>query len=182
MKFISAKDIPEKRESDMELPEEDASAAEKRKRREKSPPSAQTTALRLLSLGDHSSLQLREKLSKRGFSADEIEDTIVFLREKRFLNDLRYGENLIHYMAERKYFGAYKIRMELARKLDREYIDALLPDALEEYDFAALAREFAEKPQNRGKSREQMIRRLKANGYAPREIRFAVNGREIQED
>lgn len=170
MRLISAKEVSPQ---DISPQEEDAVVPSKERGRG----SAQTTALRLLSLGDHSSLGLREKLSKRGFSAEEIETTLIFLKEKRLLNDLRYGENLIRYYAQRKYYGAYKIRMELARKLDREYIDALLPHALEQYDFSALAKEFAEKAVHRGKSREQMIRRLKANGYGVKEIRYALNDR-----
>ena len=164
MRFVSAKDLLKEKESPSEeLPVDENKPI--RKKREKKPSSARSSALRLLSLGDHSSLGLREKLTQRGFSAEEISETIEYLKANRLLNDLRYGENLIFYLANRKYYGAYKIRMEL-------------PGALEEFDFPALAREFAEKSQNRGKSREQMIRLLKARGYAVKDIRFAVEGRE----
>ena len=177
MKFISGKEpfVSEIEKSDEPL---EQVGEKKSRKKEKNPPSALSTALRLLSLGDHSSLQLREKLAMRGFQREEIEETLSYLKEKRLLNDLRYGENLIFYLAERKFYGAFKIRMELPRKLDGEYIDALLPDALEQFDFPALARSFAEKSVNRGKSREQMIRLLKARGYAVKDIRFAVEGRE----
>lgn len=175
MKFISAKDFPEREESD-DLPLEDEPSKGKGKtvRGKKAPPSAQSVALRLLSMRDHSSRQLREKLSERGFAEEEIEETLEFLRAKRFLNDLRYGQNLIRYMAERRYFGAYKIRMELSLKLDRQFVDELIPDELDQYDFAELAKEFVQKPQQRGKSREQLIRKLKASGYGVQEIRFAL--------
>ncbi len=176
MKFISGKELAPPDSAQDELLEQ---AGEKKSRKkEKTPPTALSTALRLLSLGDHSSLQLREKLSARGFQSDEIEEALVYLKEKRLLNDLRYGENLIFYLAERKFYGAYKIRMELYRKIDREYADALLPEALEGYDFPSLARAFAEKSPNRGKSREQMIRLLQARGYAVKDIRFAIAERE----
>ncbi|MBQ8381690.1 MAG: regulatory protein RecX [Clostridia bacterium] len=178
MKFINAKDLPQKEDLEAEdvLKEtpQPKSRRERKERTKKEPPSAQTAALRLISMRDHSSRQLREKLSERGYSPEEIEETLDFLREKRFLDDLRYGRNLIRYMAERRYFGAYKIRMELLQKLDRKYIDELLPDELENYDFAVLARELVEKPQLRGKSREALIRKLKANGYGVSEIRYAL--------
>ena len=178
MKFITAKDLLCQ---DVEQDEPCQQAEEKKSRKkEKTPPSANSVALRLLSLADHSSLQLREKLSVRGFSNEEIEETLCFLKEKRLLNDLRFGENLICYLAERKFYGAYKIRMELPRKLDREYIDQLLPHGLEQFDFPKLARTFAEKAQNRGKSREQMIRLLKARGYAVKDIRYAVEGDDVE--
>ncbi len=175
MKFITAKDLSEKeRSEDLIDKEEDPRGGRKPSREKKALPSAQSVALRLISMRDHSSRQIREKLSERGFSQDEIAQTLDFLRQKRFLNDLRFGRNLIRYMAERRYFGAYKIRMELSQRLDREYVEELLPDELEQYDFAALAKELTEKPQLRGKSREALIRKLKANGYGVSEIRFAV--------
>lgn len=179
MKFISAKDLPEKEDPGIEEEEAEARRGSlrpksRKERAPKAPPSAQSVALRLISMRDHSSRQLREKLSERGFSKEEIDETLEFLRNKRFLNDLRFGQNLIRYMAERRYFGAYKIRMELSLKLDREYVEELLPDELEQYDFAALAKEFSEKPQIRGKSREQLIRKLKAQGYGVSEIRYAL--------
>ncbi len=178
MKFIRAKDFSQEEESD----EQDEALCDEPKpsRGKKTPPTAQSVALRLISMRDHSSRQLREKLSERGFSQEEIEETLEFLREKRFLSDLRYGQNLIRYMAERRYFGAYKIRMELLQKLDRQYVDILLPDELEQYDFAALAKELASKPQMRGKSREQLIRKLKASGYGVQEIRFALAGHDVE--
>ena len=176
MKFITGKEFSAPESEQDELLEQ--TGEKKSRKKEKTPPTARSFALRLLSMGDHSSLQLREKLSARGFGREEIEETLVYLEEKRLLNDLRYGENLIFYLAQRKFYGAYKIRMELVRKIDRKYIDALLPEALEAYDFPALAREFAKKAQHRGKSREQMIRLLQARGYAVKDIRFAVEGWE----
>lgn len=178
MKFINAKDLPLKEDPEIEDASEDVTPSSKKRaqkeRAGKVPPSAQTTALRMISMRDYSSKILREKLSEKGFSQEEIEETLEFLREKRFLDDLRYGRNLIRYMAERRYFGAYKIRMELYQKLDRIFIDRLLPDELENYDFAALAKELISKPQLRGKSREALIRKLKANGYGVSEIRYAL--------
>ena len=153
----------------------------KKERAPKAPPSARNIALRMVSMRDYSSRSLREKLVEKGFSACEIDEVLVFLREKRFLDDIRYGKNLIRYMAERRYFGAYKIRMELSLKLDREWIDQLLPDELELYDFSALARELVQKPQLRGKSREALIRKLKANGYGVQEIRYALAGLSADE-
>lgn len=178
MKFINAKDLPRKEDLEIEDVSDDVpqqkSSRDRKERTPKEPPSARTTALRMISMRDHSGRQLREKLSEKGYSEEEVEETLEFLRKKRFLDDLRYGRNLIRYMAERRYFGAYKIRMELSLKLDREYVDELLPDELENYNFAALAKELVGKPQLRGKSREALIRKLKAQGYGASEIRYAL--------
>ena len=175
MKLISLKDQLEEEEFDPESssPSKQSKRA-KKERAEKAPPSARNTALRMISMRDYSSRELRTKLSEKGFSTEEIREVLDFLREKRFLDDIRYGKKLIRYMAERRYFGAYKIRMELSLKLDREWIEQLLPDELLEYDFSALAIELVKKPQLRGKSREALIRKLKANGYGVQEIRSAL--------
>ncbi len=151
-------------------------AGQSRQRKAAPAASAETAALRLLTYRDHSSRMLREKLTERGYPADEIKSVITLLCQKRLINDLRYGENLIRYLAERRYYGRYKIRMELAAVLDREVIDSLLPTQLEQYDFSALAAELLQKPQYRTKSREALIRKLKANGYSAAEIRSALEG------
>ncbi len=143
-------------------------------RRGRTPRTARTVALRLLCYRDYSSRQLREKLLEKGFDPAEISLVLEFLREKRMLDDIRYGEKLIAYLAERRYFGAYKIRMELFLKLDRESAEALLP-RLEDYDFPALAADLIRKPPFHGKSREALIRKLKANGYSAADIRYAMN-------
>ena len=175
MKLISLKEQLEEEKFDSESSmSSNQPKRAKKERAPKAPPSARNAALRMVSMRDYSSRILREKLAEKGFSADEIQETLVFLREKRFLDDLRYGRNLIRYMAERRYFGAYKIRMELSLKLDREWIEQLLPDEFLEYDFSALAIELVKKPQLRGKSREALIRKLKANGYGVQEIRSAL--------
>lgn len=178
MKFIKASEIIKNQEeiADEILDDGDESLHSPKKTRKTAQSTAISSGLRLISMRDHTSRQLREKLLQRGFSAAEVGEALELFREKRLIDDLRMGRNLIRYMAQRRYFGAYKIHMELAQRLDREFIEILLPDELEEYDFAALAKEFAEKSQNRGKSREQMIRKLKAQGYAASEIRFAVQG------
>lgn len=180
MRFIDSKQAEDEKFSDFLPDEGDEPPKSTKIKRNSAPPTALSVALRLVSMRDHSSRQLREKLLQRGFSATETEETLALLREKRLIDDLRLGRNLIRYMAERRYFGAYKIRMELSQKLDREHVDALLPDELDAYDFRALACEFVGKSQNRGKSREQMIRLLRARGYGAQEIRFAVNAREYQ--
>lgn len=181
MKFIKASDILAQQNegeeiSDDALNEVDNLPLAPKKKRNTAQSTAISSGLRLISMRDHSSKQLREKLLQKGFSAAEVEEALEVFRQKRLIDDLRMGRNLIRYMAQRRYFGAYKIRMELSQRLDREFIEVLLPEELEQYDFAALAKEFAEKSPNRGKSREQMIRRLKSQGYAASEIRFALAG------
>lgn len=140
----------------------------------KTPPDAYASAMRILVMGDNSTKMLREKLAKKGFEREEIEDAIAHLCEIGYVNDrrlaLRWGELL----AERKVCGAYKVRMELFRRFDREVVDDVMDELEESIDFAAIAREFALGNAKRG--REAIIRRLRYQGFTVSIIRAAVEG------
>lgn len=143
-------------------------------RKGKSQPDAYASAMRILAMGDNSTKMLREKLVKKGFEREEIEEAIAHLIEIGYVNDrriaLRWGELL----AERKVCGAYKVRMELFRKFDREVVDDVMDELEEGVDFAKIARDFAVKNAKRG--REAIIRRLKYQGFTVSIIRAAVEG------
>lgn len=57
--------------------------------------SAYEKALGLLARREHSARELRGKLSRRGFDADESAATLERLRGKDFQNDGRFGEMLV---------------------------------------------------------------------------------------
>ncbi len=140
----------------------------------KSQPDAYASAMRILAMGDNSTKMLREKLVKKGFELEEIEEAIAHLIEIGYVNDrrlaLRWGELL----AERKVCGAYKVRMELFRKFDREVVDDVMDELEESIDFVKIARDFALKNAKRG--REALIRRLRYQGFTVSIIRAAVEG------
>lgn len=146
----------------------------------KNQPDAYASAMRILAMGDNSSKMLREKLAKKGFERAEIEEAIAHLVEIGYVNDrrlaLRWGELL----AERKICGAYKVRMELFRKFDREVVDDVMDEIEESVDFAQIARDFALKNAKRG--REAIIRRLRYQGFSVHIIRAAVEGISKKEE
>jgi regulatory protein len=74
--------------------------------------SARNTAMDLLARRDHSHRQLRDKLLKRDFTADEIDDALQGLRRDGLLDEERFAESYIHQRAA-KGFGPLRIRHEL---------------------------------------------------------------------
>ncbi len=135
-------------------------------------PTADDAAMRILAVGDNSVRMLREKLTRRGYSPGEIAGTLDALIAKRYLDDGRLMTRYAESLAAKKFYGAYRIRMEMLRRFDREAVDAHLADALSGIDFAANAAVFVQRNASRG--REALIRRMQARGYSAAEIRRAL--------
>ena len=79
-------------------------------------------ALALLEFRDRTERELRQKLKEREYSAGEIEETVLFLKEYRYLDDEAYAGRYIRACAARK--SRRQIRADLERKgVSREVID-----------------------------------------------------------
>lgn len=88
--------------------------------------SAKSVAVRLLSRREHSSLEIRDKLLKRDFDDDEIEQAIKELQQGGWLSDERFAEAYIR-MRQLKGFGPIRITMELnERGVDESIIDTYI--------------------------------------------------------
>jgi len=87
-------------------------------KREKPPKvdKAETLALRLLSIRDHSRAEMIRKLKLRGLSDREIELSIARLQSEGFISDARYAERLACLWAETKWYGNRQIQQKLAGK------------------------------------------------------------------
>ena len=133
-------------------------------------------AMRILAFADNSERQMREKLAEKGFSDYEAGLVIAELKEKRYIDDLRYMENEISRLARKKLYGRGRIRSELLQKFDPEIVSehyALLIEELEEeLDFPENAAILALKYPS--KSREYVYAKLKNNGFTSPEVRYAL--------
>ena len=76
---------------------------------------ARDTALNLLTRREHSALELRHKLSQRGFSRDIITPVLEQLSEQDWLSDQRFAEVYSHSRADKGY-GPLRIRSELRER------------------------------------------------------------------
>ncbi len=84
-------------------------------------------ALALLEFRDRTERELRQKLKEREYSAEEIEETVLFLKEYRYLDDEAYAGRYIRACAARK--SRRQIRADLERKgVSREIIDLQLQE------------------------------------------------------
>ena len=84
-------------------------------------------ALALLEFRDRTERELRQKLKEREYSAEEINETVLFLKEYRYLDDEAYVDRYIRSCAARK--SRRQIRADLERKgVSREIIDLQLQE------------------------------------------------------
>lgn len=88
--------------------------------------SAKSVAVRLLSRREHSAFEIRDKLAKRDFENNEIEQAIVELQQGGWLSDERFAEAYIR-MRQQKGFGPIRISIELnERGVKENIVDAYL--------------------------------------------------------
>lgn len=151
-----------------------ATGAGKSRIRERPRPSAYDAAMRILAVGDNSRRMLAEKLSRKGYPPAQISVALSALEEKGYVSDARLMARYAESLARGKFYGAYRIRLEIARRFDRDSVDRYLAASLAPIDFAANAAAFAKKFAPRG--RDYLLRRLHALGYTGPEIRKALSG------
>lgn len=107
---------PEKTGSEAAVPE--------RRAQEKT---ARECALFLLEYADRTEAQLRQKLREREYPADEIEDTLQFLKEYHYIDDAAYAERYVRSASSRK--SARQITAALEQKgVDRALIECALAE------------------------------------------------------
>jgi regulatory protein len=102
------------------------------------PTEAKSYALKLLSYRSRSEKEMRERLKKKGFSNEQIRDTIKFLSHTGLINDRLLATDLMTYSVRRKSLGRMGIRMFLTKRgIDSELIESALADHTEEKEMAS---------------------------------------------
>ncbi|MBI3255968.1 MAG: regulatory protein RecX [Candidatus Andersenbacteria bacterium] len=96
----------------------------------------------ILSRRDNSEWELRQKLAKKGIDSKNIEETIVWLKGKKYLNDEEFAKTYIESILRTKAVG----RRYLAHKLKEKHINPETIDAaLQELVGEEVEKELAQK-------------------------------------
>lgn len=97
---------------------------------------AKTVALRLLTVRDRSTHELRTRLEQR-FPAEEVEETLQYLKQIGYLDDLRFARSFVQYRNDHRPTGNYLLRLELGGKgIPDSHIDQVLNPPELEYELA----------------------------------------------
>lgn len=145
---------------------------------------ALTAALRYLATRPRSVFEVRERLSKKGFSAEDINGAIGSLTLAGYLDDAKFGRMLCESRLRHKNWGLLKIRNELkAKGISADIIEEVLgPDARE--SEAGSAREALMKWSRRNRVKPPMdrisagraFRFLQSRGFAAGVSLAAIKG------
>ena len=73
-------------------------------------------AFNVLAYGDNSARMLEEKLKNKGFSQESIEFSVNYMRQRGYINEMRYLRRLVDQLANQKYYGVNRIAAEIYKK------------------------------------------------------------------
>ena len=139
------------------------------------------TAVDLLSRRDHAAGELSRKLHQRGFTPQEVSDTLKKLEENGYLSDARFAENYARELTEKRLLGNFGAVMKMRERgidegMARAAVDAVCADNPEyQRALTALERKFRIAPDaSDGKVIQKAAALLKRKGYAAAAIRRAI--------
>ncbi len=100
----------------------------------------QDFATAILARREHSTLELRRKLTTKGYPKAEIASLLEHLTEKNYLNDTRYAEARARTRAHHSKWGEGRIKQELTQNgITKETATATLTELSETEDWLANA-------------------------------------------
>ncbi len=134
-------------------------------------------AVRLLSRREYSVNGLREKLTKKGYTPEQVAQAVSLCLEEGWVSDQRFAESLVRY---RKSMGKgpRHIEHELRRNgIDDAIVQAVLDPDDKDWETSCLyiyRRKFGEAPPADPKMRAKVYRALSARGFTVEQIRLTL--------
>lgn len=153
--------------------------------RKRSSPSALAFALKRLARRAHSEGELASKMERAGYAAAAIADTLVVLRDRRYVDDLEFALGFARAARTHKHWGPVRIAHGLRKRgLAESHIQEALAEAFPEGEAKTAARaleRFQRTDRRRGTPRERRARayrHLYARGFSADAIHEALAGEE----
>ena len=145
-------------------------------------PPIEDVALRILGARDHSRLELRNKLLRRGYAEDAVEALIARFCELRYLDDARFAKSLVRERLGVRARGVHDAALRLRRAgiAGDEAKNALSEIGLEIDGKEVLLRLAIKKiallkHEESGKRRSKLARFLLARGFSGEAVREVVD-------
>ena len=101
--------------------------------------SAYVTGLKMLGRRELSEKQIRQRLARKEFPEDEIDEAVARLREERAINDRRVAEAIARSETSLRQRGKIRVRMQIERAgISKETAKAALDAVFGDIDDQAL--------------------------------------------
>ena len=131
-------------------------------------------ALRRLSRRAHSEGELEAKMARAGYNDGEIEHTLSFLRERRYLDDPTFARDFAHNRNEHRLWGPARIQARLKQlRLSDKDIDSALSEVFPEGEDEAAKRaldrflRISKRPVPEDRRMARAYRHLLTRGFSP---------------
>jgi len=143
------------------------------------------TALKLLAICDRSKGDLRDRLLKKGYSAEVVEEVLNRLESKGYLNDSSFALRFAADAVRRKNLGPDAVRSRLLKKgIKGELMEETIRNVFQDNDEADIARKALSKVYRKNISQQKEIKRLsdylRRRGFSYDIIRKTIG--EIKEE
>jgi len=101
---------------------------------------AKNAALKILSSRWRSEKEIEKKLLEKGFSMEEIEETIIWLKELGYIDDEKFGFQWAKYRIENRSYGLIRISYDLKGKgVNKKTIEAVIDKLRDEFNLHEVA-------------------------------------------
>lgn len=129
------------------------------------------SALNILDYADNTEKKLREKLFRKGYTAEETDIAVEYARKMDYLNESRFLEVMVYSLANTKLYGRRRIIQELYVKGFRREIIAEAD--FSEIDFIANCCKRVKKTKNNYSDVRKLYEALLRYGFSSDEIKKA---------
>jgi regulatory protein len=103
-------------------------------------------ALFLLGIRLYTEGEIREKMARRGYISEVIENVINHLKDLSYIDDARFAEGLLDGFKRFKTYGYYMIKKKMMEKrLPKELIESSLDEHLSVSDELVVAKKYIDK-------------------------------------
>ena len=171
--------------------EEASSSSPKGRARDRPRAKPRDFALARLARRAYSEGELAQKMTRAGYKTDEIEQTLDYLRERRYVDDASFARDFSRARAERRRWGPARIEQRLhLLRLSEKHIEAALSETFPdgERDNAERALEWFLETDRRpltrlsgDKRKARAYRHLLARGFSPETAHQLVTGRNFDD-
>lgn len=135
----------------------------------------------ILSRRDHSEFEVRQKLRRKGFTVEQVDDTIAWLTEHRLLNDERFAALFVDNTLRFKAVGPRWLVLKLQQKgIHPDLIEPAVYGVIDDKREHELAEQAAVSWRRRrgdsAASRDKLIRFLVSRGFSYEVAMDVVSG------
>ena len=137
-------------------------------------------AFRLLKYRLRSEYELIQRLKRKGFSDQDINQTISYLKERAWVNDYEFARIWVESRIK-KPLGVYRLRQELRLKgIDKDLIEQTLKDASKRYSEEDMIKQIISQRWKRlkniptRKAKQRLFLYLLQRGFSSDTIREAI--------